>query len=122
MSCLTPTSAEDLAARIPEAAANRRTISLLGNDSKRCAGGPVLPSDIRISTAGLRRVLQYEPRDLTISVEAGMPFSELQALLAQNGQMIALDPPFAARATIGGVVAVMAIGPCGAGMVRRATW
>jgi glycolate oxidase FAD binding subunit len=111
MSCVTPTSAEDLAAQLREAAAAHSTISVFGNDSKRSGGGPVLPSDVRISTAGLRRVLQYEPRDLTISVEAGMPFAQLQALLAENGQMIALDPPFSSRATIGGVVAANASGP-----------
>ncbi|HEX4809568.1 MAG TPA: FAD-binding oxidoreductase [Bryobacteraceae bacterium] len=111
MSCVTPTSAESLASALREAAAARRSISVFGNDSKRLGGGPVLPTDISISTASLRRVLQYEPRDLTISVEAGMPFAELQALLAKNGQMIALDPPFSSRATIGGVVAANASGP-----------
>ena len=34
-----------------------------------------------------------------------MPFAILQSLLAAQGQMIALDPPFASQATIGGVVA-----------------
>lgn len=111
MSCVTPTSAEDLAAQLREAAVAKSTISVFGNDSKHSGGGPVLPADVRISTAGLRRVLQYEPRDLTISVEAGMPFAQLQALLAENGQMIALDPPFSSRATIGGVVAANANGP-----------
>src|SRR5580692_1845813 len=67
--------------------------------------GPVEPADVRISTAGMRRVLQYEPRDLTISVEAGIPFAELNASLARNGQMIPLDGPYCAEATAGGIVA-----------------
>src|SRR5665213_1362661 len=67
--------------------------------------GPVEPADVRISTAGMRRVLQYEPRDLTISVEAGIPFAELNASLARHGQMIPLDGPYCAEATAGGVVA-----------------
>jgi glycolate oxidase FAD binding subunit len=53
----------------------------------------------------MKRVLQYEPRDLTISVEAGLPLSELNALLARNGQMIPLDGPWGEEATVGGVVA-----------------
>ncbi len=65
--------------------------------------GPALDAEFVVSTRGLRRVLQYEPKDLTISVEAGMPFNKLQALLAAERQMIALDPPFTAQATIGGV-------------------
>ena len=53
----------------------------------------------------MKRVLQYEPRDLTISVEAGLPFAELNALLARNNQMIPLDGPYADEATVGGMVA-----------------
>ena len=64
-----------------------------------------------VSTSCMRRVLQYEPRDLTISVEAGLPFAELSALLEQNRQMIPLDPPYFDRATVGGVVASNASGP-----------
>jgi glycolate oxidase FAD binding subunit len=56
-------------------------------------------------------VLKYEPNDLTISVEAGMPFADLQALLAKNRQMVALDPPFFAKATVGGIVATNSNGP-----------
>ena len=67
--------------------------------------GPVAPADIRISTAGMKRVLQYEPRDLTVSVESGMPFTELNALLARNGQMIPLEGPYCDAATVGGMVA-----------------
>lgn len=67
--------------------------------------GPVFPASVRISTARMKRVLQYEPRDLTVSVEAGMPFAELNALLARNGQMIPLEGPYSDEATVGGVVA-----------------
>jgi glycolate oxidase FAD binding subunit len=108
---LTPSSAEDLAQVLHEANANARTLAVIGNGSKRLMSGPIVPADVVISTAGLRRVLQYEPNDLTISVEAGMPFSELQSLLARRKQMIALDPPFTAHATIGGVVASNSSGP-----------
>jgi glycolate oxidase FAD binding subunit len=68
-------------------------------------GGPVANADIRISTGAMKRVLQYEPRDLTVSVEAGMRLSELNSLLARNGQMIPLDGPYCDEATVGGVVA-----------------
>ena len=39
-----------------------------------------------------------------------MPWAALQTMLARNGQMIALDPPFAASATVGGVIASNASG------------
>src|SRR5437868_8005306 len=120
MSRMTPASAEDLAEALHEASSNGRTLAVVGNDSKHLMSGPVLAADIVISTAGLRRVLKYEPNDLTISVEAGMPFSELQTHLARRKQMVALDPPFSAQATVGGIVASNGSGPMrrGFGTVR----
>jgi glycolate oxidase FAD binding subunit len=104
-SALRPTSAEELLDALASANASGHTIELFGSDSKRLMAGAVAPADVRISTAGLKRVLQYEPRDLTISVEAGIPFAELNASLAGNGQMIPLDGPYNPDATAGGVVA-----------------
>jgi glycolate oxidase FAD binding subunit len=111
MLALTPTSAEEVAFALAEAARSGRTITLAGNNSKRLMAGPVRRADVSIATSRLRRVVRYEPEDLTISVEAGMPFSELQTLLARRGQMIALDPPFAEESTIGGVIAANMSGP-----------
>ena len=73
--------------------------------------GPVEPSDISISTRNLTRVLQYEPQDLTISVEAGVTYCSLAGMLAEHRQMIPLDPPFADGATVGGILAANSSGP-----------
>jgi glycolate oxidase FAD binding subunit len=73
--------------------------------------GPTEPADVAISTSALHRVLEYEPHDLTISVEAGLPWRELTSLLAANRQMVPLDPPFADDATVGGVIASNCSGP-----------
>src|SRR5678816_719386 len=59
----------------------------------------------------MKRVLAYEPRDLTISVEAGIRYSDLTRILAQNRQMVPLDPPFSETATIGGIVNANSSGP-----------
>jgi glycolate oxidase FAD binding subunit len=111
MSRVTPVSTEDLAEALHQAGSDARTVAVIGNDSKHLMGGPQLPADMVISTAGLRRVLKYEPNDLTISVEAGMPFRELQEHLKRRKQMIALDPPFSAAATVGGILASNGSGP-----------
>lgn len=108
---VTPSSAEDLAFALQEAGSKRRTIETVGNGSKKHMAGPIRPADVLVCTRSLRRVLQYEPNDLTISVEAGMAFADLQKLLATNSQMIALDPPFPGQATIGGIVAANSSGP-----------
>lgn len=74
-------------------------------------GGAIDESGITVSTAKLNKILQYNAPDLTLSVEAGYPYAELQNVLAENRQMLPLDPAFAARATIGGVVASNSSGP-----------
>ena len=106
-----PQSSEELAQALAECASKGRTIELRGSGSKSAMAGPVEPADAVITTTGLNRVLQYEPADLTISVESGMRWSDLTALLASNNQMIPLDPPFAADATVGGVIAANTSGP-----------
>jgi len=102
---LQPETPEDLRDELARAARAGRSIELFGNNSKQSMAGPVSDSVVRITTARLNSVVQYEPRDLTISVGAGMPYAELRRLLAENGQMIPLDGPYAADATVGGMVA-----------------
>jgi glycolate oxidase FAD binding subunit len=111
MLCYEPESPEELAEVLREHASTRRTIELVGRGSKSGMAGFVEAADVLVSTRNLRRLLQYEPRDLTLSVEPGFGFVELQSLLAQNGQMIALDPPFSAASSIGGAVSSNSSGP-----------
>jgi glycolate oxidase FAD binding subunit len=106
-----PDNATELAAALGAAGAAGHSVEAGGRFTKTRWGGPVADAKARISTANMKRVLEYEPRDLTISVEAGMPYAELTALLAANQQMIPLDPPYAATATIGGVLAANHSGP-----------
>lgn len=108
---LRPENPEQLAALLRESAAARRTINLGGNFSKDRLGGPPSAADVTISTSSMNRLLQYEPRDLTISVEAGMPFSELVRVLSEQNQMLPLDPPWMKESTVGGVLAANLSGP-----------
>src|SRR5580692_7775362 len=102
---LQPSTSEELCDALRAANASKRTIELFGTNSKHLMAGPVAPANVRITTAGMKRLLQYEPRDLTVSVESGMPFAELNSQLARNGQMIPLDGPYSDSATVGGMVA-----------------
>jgi len=111
MSAITPSSPEEMAEVLATAASDKRRVCLIGKNSKRLMAGPVTAPNATVSTSRLRRILQYEPNDLTISVGAGLPFAELQATLARQHQMIALDPPFTSEATVGGVVATNSNGP-----------
>jgi glycolate oxidase FAD binding subunit len=111
METLHPATAEELAAALAGFAAQRTPIRTGGQFTKNQMGGPLCDAAAAVSTDKLNRVLQYEPKDLTISVEAGLPYAELARLLAENHQMIPLDPPLAESATIGGVVAANCSGP-----------
>ncbi len=94
-----------------EANAAGRSISTGGAFSKLAMGGPAAPADVTISTTAMNRLLEYEPNDLTVSVEAGMKWRDFQHLLAANRQMLPLDPPYADDATVGGVLAANTCGP-----------
>ena len=74
---LKPETTEELTEAMGSAGARKRTVTLGGCFTKRRMAGPVEASDVTISTAGLTKVLQYEPQDLTISVEAGLSWQEL---------------------------------------------
>lgn len=106
-----PETAQDLAEELRRQTLHSRTIVLEGNGTKRQMAGPVEDADETISTSGLDRVLEYQPHDLTVSVQAGVPWRELTALLEPHRQMVPLDPPFADGATVGGVVAANCSGP-----------
>ncbi|HVV44560.1 MAG TPA: FAD-binding oxidoreductase [Bryobacteraceae bacterium] len=102
---LYPASAEELRSALESAAAAHRTVELFGGRSKHLMGGPIAAAETRISTSAMTRILKYEPRDLTISVEAGIRYTDLSRELARNGQMIPLAGPWSAEGTMGGIVA-----------------
>jgi glycolate oxidase FAD binding subunit len=106
-----PATSEELAHELASAQAAGQSIALFGNRTKDLMAGPLVDSQVEISTARLKRVLEYEPGDLTVSVEAGISYRELSAILAEKRQMIPLDPPFSEDATIGGIVASNSSGP-----------
>lgn len=109
---LRPASEGELCDALATLAASRTVIALGGTRTKGLMGGPLASAPgASVSTACLRRVLQYEPRDLTISVEAGLPFAELSTLLAEHRQMVPLDPPYFDTATVGGVIGANTAGP-----------
>ena len=111
---LCPETPRLLAEALHTLATEHRAIRFGGNFSKDGLGqgpGAVEPPDAIVSTSAMRRLLEYEPRDLTVSVEAGMPFVELERTLAEHRQMLPLDPPWRAQSTVGGVVAANLSGP-----------
>ena len=105
------TAAQELAEHLADANGRRQSVTLCGHSTKNRMAGPLRDADVTITTRCLNRVLKYDPRDLTISVEAGSSFAEVSRMLAEHRQMIPLDPPFADQATMGGIVAANVSGP-----------
>ncbi|RZL91064.1 MAG: glycolate oxidase subunit GlcE [Variovorax sp.] len=74
-----------------------------------------------LETTPLAGISSYEPSELVVTVRAGTPLAELEALLATEGQCLAFEPPrFASGGTVGGMVAAGLSGPAraSAGAVR----
>lgn len=76
-----------------------------GSGSKINWGGLTTDVDIVVSTERINQLIEHAVGDLTITVEAGIKFSEIQEILAKHQQTLALDPTFPDHATIGGIVA-----------------
>ena len=107
-----PGTVEELAAAVAACAAARVPVVPWGGGTKQRWGRPPAAEQfVVVQTGRLRGALVYEPDDLTISVAAGTTLAELDALLAANGQMLPLDAPEPARATVGGVLATAVDGP-----------
>ena len=78
------------------------------------AGGskPALSQNADFELKELSGVSEYNPNEYTFTALSGTPLSEVNDLLAAEGQYLPFDPPFAdAGATLGGTVAAGLSGP-----------
>jgi glycolate oxidase FAD binding subunit len=103
----TPATAEEAAQLL--AAGGR--IRIRGGGTRAGWGHVTQAPDQVLSTAGLNRIVEHNEGDLTAVLEAGVPLREAQQGFAAAGQMLALDPPGAPEATVGGVFATGDSGP-----------
>ena len=70
-----------------------------------------LEGDI-LDTRGHRGIVEYEPTELVFTGRAGTPLREVEAALADKGQMLPFEPPhFGPDATFGGCIAAGLSGP-----------
>ena len=108
-----------------------------GSGTKMAMGNPPRRLDLVVCTARMNHMLDVDTANLTITVEAGVKFRDVQARLAteedrcylpledlkteagefvcsdrsHSGCFLPLDPPFSEKATIGGIVAANTTGP-----------
>lgn len=106
-----PGSVEEVSAIMAFASAENLAVTPWGSGTKRAFGNIPKQVDLILALSRLNRTVDHEPKDLTATFQAGISLREAQMVLGRNGQFIALDPPFADLATIGGILATNASGP-----------
>jgi glycolate oxidase FAD binding subunit len=100
--------------QVKAAATARTPLRIVGGDTKAFYGNPTVGEPL--STGAWRGISSHEPTELVVTVRAGTPLAELEAVLAEKGQCLPFEPPhFGAASTIGGVVAAGLAGPARAG-------
>jgi glycolate oxidase FAD binding subunit len=108
-----------LVERVRQACADRNPLEIRGGGTKAWHGEP--PTGEVLDTTGLVGIGSYEPTELVVTVRAGTPLAELEAVLAEQGQCLPFEPPrFGPASTVGGMVAAGIAGPAraSAGGVR----
>ena len=109
------------------ATAERVRLAAVSGDRLRIRGGgskdfygQALEGEL-LDTAALTGIVSYEPSELVVTALAGTPLTQLEALLAAQGQYLPFEPPiFSPQSTVGGMVAAGLSGPARAsvGAVR----
>jgi glycolate oxidase FAD binding subunit len=106
-----PGSLEDVRAVVTSCAEAEQPIVPWGGGTAPAIGMPAPRAGLVLGLRRMDRILEHEPGDLTVTVEAGRTIAALQASLRERRQWLSLDPPNADRATIGGVLAANSSGP-----------
>jgi len=100
-----PEDAEGVARFLGWASRRGQRVVVRGGGTKLHWGNLPEAVDLILSTARFDRLVEHAWADMTATVEAGCTVAALQRQLAARGQRLALDPLFAERATVGGVIA-----------------
>jgi len=106
-----PGSPEEVAALLRTAAEARLSVLLRGGGQHLYLGAPSEPIGLVVSLARLDRIVEYQAGDLTVTAQAGVSLGSLQRRLGEHEQVLPLDPPGPATATLGGIAASNLAGP-----------
>ena len=122
-------NSKNLQQAVQEARAQQQALLIEGSGSKAFYGNtPAATENSRILSTGEHQgIINYEPKELVITARSGTPLHELQAVLAEQQQMLAFEPPLFSsdsqqasgdqqasgnqQATLGGTIACGFSGP-----------
>jgi glycolate oxidase FAD binding subunit len=100
-----PASSQEVAEIVKFAAAENLALVPTGARTKLGIGYAPTRYDLALDLTRLNKVIAYDPGDLTLSVEAGVPLAKIAQLLAEHRQFLPLAVPFENRTTVGGAIA-----------------
>jgi glycolate oxidase FAD binding subunit len=100
-----PGTSEEVAEIVKFAASEKLALVPTGARTKLGIGYAPSRYDLALDMTRLNKVIAYDPGDLTLSVEAGVPLAKLAQVLAEHRQFLPLPVPFVNRTTIGGLIA-----------------
>lgn len=90
--------------RVLAAIADKTALNIIGSGSKAFYGRPAQGEALPV--AGHCGIISYEPTELVITARCGTRLADIEAVLAERGQMLVFEPPhFGPNATLGGAVA-----------------
>lgn len=96
--------------RVLTAIAGKTPVNIIGSGSKTFYGRPAQGEPLEVVQH--HGIISYEPTELVITARCGTRLADIEAVLAERGQMLAFEPPyFGPGATLGGVVATGLSGP-----------
>ena len=106
-----PSSPQELAGALYEAAAEGRAVVPVGGGGALAVGNLTADAALAVSTRNLSRVVEYQPTDMTLSVQSGASLADIRSVLGEYGQMLPIEASLPANATIGGLLATALTGP-----------
>ena len=103
-------STEAVVSAIKESGSARAPLRIAGRSTWLDAGRPVR-ADKTLSLRDDSDVVSYVPGDLTLTVRAGTPLSEIERVTREHDQWLPLDPYGSPDGTIGATIATASAGP-----------
>jgi len=107
----TPKTSEDLQDFIAQSNQENLSIIPFGGGTRKNFGMPPSRYDIALDMSELNGVINHNPDDLTISVQAATTLDSLQSVLLEHGQFLPISAPLSNLSTIGGILASDTSGP-----------
>ena len=108
---VSPETPDQLAQVVALARAEDLSVVPRGSGGNLEQGGVPRGVDLVLDVRRLDAVVEHNPDDLTITVQAGITAGALAARLAPHRQALPLDPPGWSARTLGGIASTHASGP-----------